>query len=190
MVGRLAPWKGQHVFLRAFAQAFPEGNAEARIVGAALFGEQQYADELLRLAGQLGIRDRVDFRGFREDVSRELAELDMLVHCSVIPEPFGMVVIEGMAAGVPVIAAGSGGPAEVISQGVDGLLVAPDDVSSLAATMRRLGDDPGLRASLSAAGRKTARIYSPENAAAGVMRVYDTLVSDHGRTRRLRLRHR
>ncbi len=107
MVGRLAPWKGQDLFLRAFAQAFPSptGDARAVLVGAALFDEEEaYEADLRALAVRLGIHDRLEMTGFREDVAAELATFDVLVHASVIPEPFGQVVVEGMAAGLPVVA--------------------------------------------------------------------------------------
>ena len=72
MVGRIASWKGQDLFLRAFAQAFPEGNDRAVIIGAPMFGEQEFEHELRRLAQDLSIGERVEFRGFREDIWREL----------------------------------------------------------------------------------------------------------------------
>jgi glycosyltransferase involved in cell wall biosynthesis len=106
IVGRLAPWKGQDVFLRAFARAFPEGDARAIVVGAPLFGEAEvaYEQDLRRLADELGIGGRVEFRGHREDIASELHAMDILVHASTIPEPFGQVVIEsrhpGDAAGL------------------------------------------------------------------------------------------
>ena len=190
VVGRLAPWKGQHVFLDAFARAFPDGDAVARIVGAPLFGEEAYAEELRAQADRLGISDRVDFRGFREDVWAEFAELDVLVHCSVTPEPFGQVVVEGMAAGLPVIAAAAGGPAEVVTDGVDGLLVPPDDVEALTTALRRLADEPALRAQLGAAGRRTAIRFSPDRTAAGVLAVYDAVLHRGRKTREPRTQRR
>ena len=105
MVGRIAPWKGQDVFLGAFAHAFGQGDERAVIVGGALFGEDDCARELSRLADALGVGNRVEFRGHRPNVWDELSRIDVLVHASVTPEPFGQVIIEGMAAGVPVIAA-------------------------------------------------------------------------------------
>jgi glycosyltransferase involved in cell wall biosynthesis len=160
MVGRLAPWKGQHLFLRAFAQAFPHGRETAVIAGAALFGEDEYERALRQLADDLGISDRVRFAGFVEDVPSLLADSDVLVHASVIAEPFGQVVVEGMAAGLPVIATDAGGPAEVITDGFDGLLVAPNDVPLLAAQLERLRDDPELRQRLGTAARRRAQDFS------------------------------
>lgn len=81
-----------------------------------MFAEDPYARSLERQAEQLGISGRIEFPGFRETVWQELGELDVLVHCSVIPEPFGQVVLEGTAAGVPEIAAAAGGPAELVNE--------------------------------------------------------------------------
>jgi glycosyltransferase involved in cell wall biosynthesis len=164
IVGRIAPWKGQDVFLRAFASAFPASDERAIVVGAPLFGasEEEYERGLHRLARELGIESRVEFRGFREDVGAELAEADVLVHASVIPEPFGQVIVEGMAAGVPVVASRSGGPAEVIDDERDGLLYEPGNVDALASILRRVTGDAELRALLVAGGREKAATFAPE----------------------------
>jgi glycosyltransferase involved in cell wall biosynthesis len=177
MVGRFAPWKGQDVFLAAFARAFRGTAVRARVIGSALFGEEAYAESLRRQAERLGIAGQVEFRGFREDVWAELRELDVLVHCSVRPEPFGQVVLEGLAAGVPVIAAGAGGPTELITDGVNGVLTTPGDSAELAAAMRRLVDDPDLRERLAAAGRRRSRDFTPERTAARLLDVYRRVVS-------------
>jgi glycosyltransferase involved in cell wall biosynthesis len=172
IVGRLAPWKGQHLFLSAFAQAFPEGPVEAVIVGTHLFGEAAYLDELRQLAERLGIAHRVEFTGFREDVGAELARLDIVVHASTIPEPFGQVVVEGMALGVPVVAADAGGPAEVIDDGVTGLLYRMGDVDALTGALRRLGGDAQLRRELAMAAQARALDFRPDVVSAQVMAVY------------------
>ncbi len=175
LVGRLSPWKGQDVFLRAFALAFPGGCERAHLVGSAMFGEQDWEAELRALAGSLGIAERVDFRGFRDDIWQELALLDVAVHASTTPEPFGQVVLEAMAAGVPIIASAEGGPAEVVTDGVDGLLVEPRDPAVLAAALHRLAADPTLRDALVKAGRKTAQEYSPERTAGGLLVIYRSM---------------
>jgi glycosyltransferase involved in cell wall biosynthesis len=175
IMGRLAPWKGQDVFVRAFAEAFQEAPVRGRIIGSPLFGEDDYADSLERLVSELGLEGRIEFRGFKEDVWQELAELDVLVHCSITPEPFGQVVLEGLAAGLPVVAAGAGGPAELITNGVDGLLTPPGDVAALATTLRALRDDPKLRDRLGRAGRKRSADFTPERAAETLVGLYREL---------------
>jgi len=172
MLGRIAPWKGQDLFLRAFATAFPDGGERAVLVGSAMFGEERYERELHALAASLGIAERVEFRGFREDVWAELASLDVLVHASVIPEPFGTVVLEGMAAGLAVIAADEGGPASVISDGQTGRLFRSRDLDSLCAAMRALSEDPSERERLAGAARDAVSDYHPAAVAARLEQVY------------------
>lgn len=158
MIGRLAPWKGQDVFLRAFAGAFPAGPERAIVVGSALFGEEAFADRLRALVVELGLAGRVRLAGFRDDVAAELAGMDVLVHASVVPEPLGQVVMEGMASGLTVVAARAGGPAEMIMDGVDGLLYPTGDVHALSGLLRKLAAQPDLRVRLG----KAAALRSPE----------------------------
>lgn len=171
IVGRLAPWKGQELFLRAFARAFPDREERAVVVGGALFGEDHYAQGLAILAEALGIGRRVELRGHRSDVWEELSRLDVLVHASITPEPFGQVILEGMAAGVPVIAARAGGPAEILRHDVTGVLYEPKSVDELACAMRRM-QDPRLRERLSTAARGSLGPYSPRVVAAELQELY------------------
>jgi glycosyltransferase involved in cell wall biosynthesis len=176
LLGRISPWKGQDVFLRAMAglrRNVP--GLRARIIGDTLFDETEYATSLKELASELGLEDILEWRGFRSDVEAELAELDVLVHCSTIPEPFGMVVVEGMAAGLPVIASAIGGPTEVIRDGEDGMLVAPNDPGAMeAAIVRLLSGDTAAR--LGEAAQIAARRFDPQLAGAQVEELYDRLV--------------
>jgi glycosyltransferase involved in cell wall biosynthesis len=172
MVGRIAPWKGQDLFVRAFAAAFPTGAERAVIVGAPLFGEEACERELRELIRRLGLAERVELRGFREDVWRELAGMDVLVHASTIPEPFGQVVLEGMAAGLAVIAPDEGGPAETIADGETGRLFAARSMDALAAAMRTLNDDPGARERLGSAARRSIEAYHPTRVGEQLERVY------------------
>jgi glycosyltransferase involved in cell wall biosynthesis len=154
IVGRIAPWKGQDVFLEAAAllvrQGFP---ARFRIAGSAMFGEEQAFERQLReLTTSLGIEDRVEFLGF-SDVPAVLSSLDILAHASRIPEPFGQVIIEGMAAGLPVVASDGGGAREIIENGKTGLLVPMGDARALAHALAQLLTTPELARGLAAAGR-------------------------------------
>lgn len=173
MVGRLAPLKGQHLFLQAFARAFPQGEEQAVIVGSALFGEEGYEEELRSQVAALGLEDRVELAGFREDIAEELASMDVLVHASLIPEAFGQVVVEGMAAGLAVVATAAGGPAEVIVDGRDGLLYPMGDVDALAATLRRVAADGDLRARLGLLARRRALEFSPGAIAPQMVALYE-----------------
>lgn len=172
LVGRLAPWKGQDLFLRAFAAAFAGGEQRAVVVGSALFGEDEWAGSLPRLAGSLGIADQVEFTGFVDDVGSVYRGLDALVHASTIPEPFGQVVVEGMAAGLPVVAANAGGPAEIITNEVNGLLYPMGQASALAERLQALASSAALRRRLGDAGRQRAAVFEPCRVAAQMMTVY------------------
>lgn len=158
MAGRIAPWKGQDVFVDALAAL----NQRLPCVHGVIVGLPEeadgpgYSDRLHEQVAALGLGDRVHFVGFRDDVPQLLAATDVVVHCSVKPEPFGRVVIEGMAAGRPVVASRAGGPMEIITDGVDGLLVPPGEPVLLAQAVASLLSNPAESARLSAAARQTA----------------------------------
>jgi glycosyltransferase involved in cell wall biosynthesis len=172
MIGRIAPWKGQHVFLRAFASAFGGGDECAVVIGSPLFGEDAYERELRTIVRELGVERQVEFTGFRDDVGAELAGLDLLVHASLLTEPLGQVVQEGMQAAVPVVATGTGGPAEIVEDRVTGFLYPPGDVAALAARLKMLAGNPTLRNSVGMAAREQARAFAPERVAPQVLSVY------------------
>lgn len=151
--GRLSRWKGQHVLIEAARQL---QDLTVWIVGEALFTEDDaaYAAELEVLAAELGTRVR--FMGFHENISRLMLAADVIVHCSISPEPFGRVIVEGMLAGKPVVASDAGGPREIVRPDVTGLLVPPGDPTALAAALKSLLADPQMARSMGAAGRERA----------------------------------
>ncbi len=139
-IGRITPWKGQRLALRAFAElcdTHRERDLRLVFVGGAFFGEDDYFAELRTLAADLGVADRTEWTGHVSDVYSELGRMDALVHCSTIPEPFGQVVVEAMAFGIPVIAPDEGGPADIVTDGVTGISCTPRDVHALAGAMGR-----------------------------------------------------
>lgn len=162
MLGRITPWKGQDVFLRGFAQAFPDADVRARIIGSAMFGETDFEAHLHELCAELGIAGRVDFRGFRENVYAELDELDVVVHASTSPDPLPGVVIEAMGAGLPVVAANAGGNPEHVTDHVTGFLHEPGDPASLARALTEAAGDREHREQVGTAARESARRYAPE----------------------------
>jgi glycosyltransferase involved in cell wall biosynthesis len=153
--GRLAEWKGQHIALKALAHI---PRAHLLLVGDALFGEQRYATALRRQASDLGVADRVHFLGFRSDVPRLMRFVDIVLHTSTAPEPFGRVIVEGMLARRPVVATRAGGVEEIIRDGETGVMVSPGDHEALAAALRQLLDDPGRTAEIADAGRRDAEM--------------------------------
>lgn len=163
LIGRISPWKGQDLAIRAFHQAFGSngGSEQLQIVGGALFEESDYLEHLHDLVATLGLQDRVVFTGHVSDVYSILESVDCVLHSSLIPEPLGQVVIQGMANSLPVIASGEGGPAEIITDGVDGFLFEPRSVDSLARAMTTLQSAHGISA-LTRAANARSRDYGPD----------------------------
>lgn len=157
MVGRLSPWKGQLVFVEAFKRVFAGTDVQAVIVGGALFGEEAYEQELRRAAGDSGC-DFL-FTGDIENVRDVLLSSQIQVHASVVPEPFGSVVVEGLDAGCAVIATTPGGPAEILTDGEDGLLVDCGDIDGLESALRTLYKDEQLRYALAQSGLARASAF-------------------------------
>jgi glycosyltransferase involved in cell wall biosynthesis len=153
LFGRVAPWKGQHVAIQAMARL---PGATLLIVGAPLFGEVAYAEELPRLVERLGLADRVKLLGFREDIPSLMRAVDVVVHTSLAPEPFGRVLVEAMLTERPVIAADAGGAREIVHDGVTGLLVPAGRPDCLAEALRRLLDDSALGVEMGRRGRERA----------------------------------
>ena len=154
MFGRFHEWKGQQVLLDALAKV---PDVQALIVGAPLFGEEAFGAALTAQATRLGLDGRVHFLGFRADVPLLMRAADVIVHASVYPEPFGRVIVEGMLAGRPVIAARAGGVIEILTDGDTGVLVTPGDSSALAQAIEALRADPAGTAAMAERGRVHAR---------------------------------
>lgn len=127
---RLSPWKGQHILIEALT--YCPKNVTAMFVGDALFGEQDYVEQLHKQVAELGLENRVKFLGFRSDVPQLMAICDLVAHTSTAPEPFGRVIVEAMLSGTPIVAAQSGGAIELIEPGINGFLVPPDRPQLLA----------------------------------------------------------
>ena len=161
LIGTFATWKGQDVFLDAVAQLDSRISAQSRfyIIGGPIYktgGSQWTMEELKARASRLGLGDRVGFAGFQPDPASAIRGLDVVVHASTRPEPFGRVIVEGMACGKAVIAVNGGGSAELFEDNQTALGIPPDDPAALAQAMTRLIADPELRARLAAAGRASA----------------------------------
>jgi len=158
IVGQLVDWKGHQVFLNAARRVFTAmPQASALIVGEAPSDRAAYRAALEEQATRLGISDRVRFLGYREDVADLLKLMDVVVHASVLPEPFGRVLVEAMAMKKPVVASMAGGPLEIVEDGRTGFLVPAGDDAAMATRIvellsapeeaRRIGE-AGFRAAL------------------------------------------
>lgn len=156
--GRLHPFKGQHVFLLAARElVMARIPCHFVLVGGAPYGlAPEYSASLRALVTHEGLSDSVTFLGAREDVSELMNACDVVVHSSVEPEPWGLVIAEAMSAGRPVVAARGGGPSEMIKDGVNGRLVEPNDPRQLAIAIQSLLADPLARSRLGNAARETA----------------------------------
>ena len=159
LVATFARWKGHHTFLRALSMLPPEPLVRGYVVGGPIYetaGSQHSLEELRREASRLGIADRVGFTGFVDDTAKAMRALDVVVHASTAPEPFGMVIVEGMACGKAVIASEAGGAAELFDDGVNALGHPPGDAAALASRIARLVRSHELRMRLGRAGRAKA----------------------------------
>ena len=178
LVGRLARWKGQHVFVEA-ARLLRSRCPSCRfqIIGSALFGENDYEREIRQTVDREGLTGVVEFTGFRSDVSEAIASLDILVHASITGEPFGQVIVEGMTAGKPVIATNGGGVPEIVEDGKTGLLVPMGDAPAMADAIERLAGDPALRLAMGQAGwQRVSDHFTIAHTVEKVQRVYDMLL--------------
>ncbi|HEY8775576.1 MAG TPA: glycosyltransferase [Gaiellaceae bacterium] len=167
VVGRLEPGKGQDRLLHALAQLQRSGHKiHGLIVGGDAFGTSpDYGRYLHRLAADLDLREQVTFTGQLADPSPYLRAMDVFVSTSV-RDSFGLVLLEAMAAGLPIVASDSGGPSEVIESGRSGILVAGPTEELLAAAIEALLVDPELRSRLGEAGRERfLRFFSAERMA-------------------------
>jgi glycosyltransferase involved in cell wall biosynthesis len=149
---RMEPWKGHELQLRALAGLRDDPRWLCWIAGASQRADEaRYLLELRQLAESLGIADRVRFLGERSDIPCLLAAADIHCQANTRPEPFGIVFIEALAAGLPVVTTDLGGPREIVDESC-GILVRPDDVAHLAESLHRLIADPALRARLGQRG--------------------------------------
>jgi glycosyltransferase involved in cell wall biosynthesis len=128
LFGRITPWKGQRVLIEALA-LLPD--THALIVGSPMFGQDAEMAFLKTLAASLGVADRVSFLGYRHDAAALMRAVDLVVHCSTAPEPFGRVIVEALFAGTPILAAEGGASSEILGD-APGWQVRPGDPRALA----------------------------------------------------------
>lgn len=171
-VARLFPVKGLDLYLRALAQ-LPDLPLRARIVGS---GSETYRQQLLALVDELGLGDRVELSGAidPEAIASAYATADLFVLPSR-HEPFGIVLIEAMAAGLPIVATEVDGIPQVVEAGVSALLVPPENVDRLAIALRALVTDPQRRLALARAGQRRAQNFGLEAGIQGCLAMYAKL---------------
>lgn len=181
LIARFQDVKGHHVFqdmARQVALQIPE--ARFIVAGEDVHGvaaEAEYKERILHTARtDRLLRERLVYLGFRDDSERVIAAADVVV-CSSAFESYGMVNVEAMASGKPVVSTDKGGPSETVVHGETGFLVAPGDVTALATHVITLLRDPELRARMGAAGRaRVERLYSAQATAATFSKALDRLL--------------
>jgi len=182
LVATMGVWKGHRVLVGAMSLLGDDMPVRAYVVGGRIYateGSEEDPAELQRLIDQAGLGGRVGMTGFVDDPAAAMRALDVVVHASTRPEPFGLVIAEAMACGRPVIATAAGGAAELVDDGVDALAVPPNDAAALADAIRRLAGDAALRARLGAAGRaKAERWFDRARLAAEVAPIYRHLMAN------------
>ncbi len=163
-LSRLTRWKGIHVLLEAVRILHQEGygqNLNVTVAGGDIFDEGGYQKEITSLSEELP--EIIHLTGHVDDVAPLLAINDVLVSCSLTPEPFGQVVIQGLAAGLPVIATNQGGPREILSGTGAGILVSPGDPVQLAIELKELILKPELVGQMAGRARLLADSFSDQH---------------------------
>jgi glycosyltransferase involved in cell wall biosynthesis len=160
LIATLARWKGHAIFVRALAQLPDNLDYRAYIIGGPIYQtdhSQRTLDEFRALAAQLGIADKVGFTGYVSSPADAIRALDVVVHASTEPEPFGRVIAEAMACGRAVICSAAGGALELVTDGRDALTHEPGNYQALANRIAKLAQDADLRVRLGCAGLATAQ---------------------------------
>jgi len=145
VISNIKAWKGQHVAIEAIKilkKKYPK--IKCLIVGnvSNLEDDKKYFNYLKELVNNNGLSKNIIFTGFRKDIPDIISALDILIHTSVAPEPFGRVILEGMIFSKPVIATSHGGPLEIIEDGISGFLVLPNNPEALAQKINYLLSHP------------------------------------------------
>ena len=159
LLATMARWKGHETFLKSLSMLPTDARVRGYVIGGALYrtrGSQAGSDELRACAARLGLEGRVGFTGFVEDAASAIRALDVLVHASTEPEPFGLAIVEGMACGRSVVASRAGGAAEILEGCAAALSHAPGNADELSTQINRLAESAELRAQLGREGRLVA----------------------------------
>jgi glycosyltransferase involved in cell wall biosynthesis len=166
LLATMAWWKGHKDFIQALALLGRQSSIRGYVIGGPLYrteGSQVEIEELRRLSRQLNADRHIGFTGFLERPSSAIRALDIVVHASTRPEPFGRVIVEAMSCAKPVITTALGGAGELISAGNNALDFRMGDCVHLAERIRELADDSQLRSRLGIAGHKTVTEHFDRN---------------------------
>lgn len=183
LVATFARWKGHETFLEALSLIPATVPLRGYVVGGPIYetaGSQVALGDLRERAETLGIGSRVGFTGFVPDASSAIRSLDIVVHASTDPEPFGLVIAEAMACGKAVVASHAGGAIELTDACEHAVTHVPGDARGLAKRIEQLATDAALRARLGASGRATAeRCFTRTRMAVELTPIYKSLSHVH-----------
>ncbi len=147
------------------------------LAGDALFGEEEYKRRLESTMREYGL-DNVNLLGHVDDIQGLMQRCDLLIHTSITPEPFGQVIIEGMAAGLPVIASNEGGPRETVVPNETGLLIEPGDPAKLEEAIRWMLEHPQERQQMGDKGmERVKKHFVIENTVKDIVHYYKGLLA-------------
>jgi glycosyltransferase involved in cell wall biosynthesis len=181
MAGRLSWWKGYREFLE-MAQRLIRARSDVFFlaVGGSTVGEEKEAEAVLDFARSLHLDGRIVFTGFREDVNRLYGAMDVFVY-PAYAEAFGLVLIEAMASGLPVVSSNSDGVPEIVVDGKTGRLVRPRDSDALTATVLELLEDSDTLKEYGRAGRqRVSELYDIQKVVDQIEILYGELIKEKG----------
>jgi glycosyltransferase involved in cell wall biosynthesis len=185
LIATYARWKGQDLFIDSAAKVLrenPSTSVRFFVIGGPIYrtsGSQFSLDELQGLAREKGIAGKVGFVPFQKHPADVYRALDVVVHASTMPEPFGRTIVEGMSCGRAVIVSNAGGAAELFTDGEDAVGVPPNDTDALAKAMGELIVNPGKRQALAERARETAVVrFDRARLGADVLSVYRKILSN------------
>jgi glycosyltransferase involved in cell wall biosynthesis len=176
LVATFGRWKGHDVFLDAVQRIAPSRPIRGYIIGGPVYdtSSSQYTRaDVQAMIDARQLRDRVGLTGF-VDAASAMRSLDIVVHASTRPEPFGLVIAEAMACGRAVITTGDGGAAELVQPGHDAIVAPGGEARGLAEAIARLVDDRALRESIALRARESAvNRFAPDRTASEMARVFE-----------------
>jgi glycosyltransferase involved in cell wall biosynthesis len=183
ILGVLTRWKGQLEFLKMAKELIRRGSdAMFVVIGGEIYdtgADRGYGLELKIEAERLGIVNRIYFTGFEADPARMINGLDVLVHASIKPEPFGRVILEAMACGVPVAASAAGGVLEFVKNDATGRLFSPGNTVEMADAVEVLTKNAVIRDALIKRARDQFLLkFTTAHHARAVARYYDGIISE------------
>lgn len=160
IIGQIAEWKGQTIFLKAASEIIKDQpTVKFLIVGDIISEfESEYKDKVTNIIEQLNLTNNVILPGFREDIPQIMTDLNIVVHASIKPDPLPTVIIEAMTARKPIVATNVGGVPELVTNGVNGVIVQPQDPHELAKAILRLLKNPEEALMMGERGHEIAEI--------------------------------